>query len=210
MTDLAAASPSAEPPTAGATGAAVPRKPRKVFLLVGLVVAAVLGIGLFTSIGTNKKNGPPHQGGQMPSFSAPRLNGSGTVQVPADGGGGGTPAVLLFFGEWCTVCKAELPPLATAIRHQSASGGALSKVHIIGVDSDHVRTTGLSFIKSRGIGFPVAFDPDIAITNGAFYFQGDPFAVFVKGDGVISAIVPGPLSAAKFTAEEQKLIPSES
>jgi thiol-disulfide isomerase/thioredoxin len=206
MTDNSTGPPSPGPPT----GAVLPRKPRKAFLVIGLVVAAALGVGLFTSIGTKKNSGPPQAGGQVPSFAAARLNGSGTVQVPADGGGGGTPVVLLFFGEWCTVCKVELPPLATAIRHQSASGGALSKVHVIGVDSDHIRQTGLSFVKSRGIGFPVAFDPNIAITNGAFYFQGDPYAVFVKGDGTISAIVPGPISVAKFTAEEKRLIPSES
>jgi thiol-disulfide isomerase/thioredoxin len=177
---------------------------------VGLVVAAVLGVGLFTSIGTNKDSGPPHEGGPVPSFSASRLNGSGTVQVPADGGGGGTPAVLLFFGEWCTICKTELPPLAAAVRAQAARGGALAKVHVIGVDSEDSRSTGLAFVKSTGIGFPVAFDRNIAITSGAFYLLGDPHAVFVKGDGTISAIVSGPLSVARFTAEEKRLIPSES
>jgi thiol-disulfide isomerase/thioredoxin len=177
---------------------------------VSLVVATALGVGLFTSIGTNKKSGPPHEGGPVPSFSASRLNGSGTVQVPADGGGGGTPAVLLFFGAWCTVCKAELPPLAAAVRAQAASGGALGRIHVIGVDSEDTRSTGLAFVHSRGIGFPVALDRNIAITSGAFYFEGDPYAVFVKGDGTISAIVPGPISVAKFTAEEKRLIPSQS
>jgi hypothetical protein len=83
-------------------------------------------------------------------------------------------------------------------------------VHVIGVDSEDGRSTGLAFVKSRGIAFPVAFDRDIAITSGDFYFEGDPYAVFVKGNGTISAIVPGPLSVAKFIAEEQKLIPSEN
>ena len=118
--------------------------------------------------------------------------------------------MLLFFGQWCTVCRAELPPLATAVAHQSASGGPLRKVRVIGVDSDHVQATGAAFVKSRGITFPVAFDPDLVITNGAFSFQGDPYTVFVKGDGTISAVVPGPMSVAAFTAQEKKLIPSGS
>src|ERR1019366_2326206 len=118
--------PSAGPPTE----AILPRKPRKAFLVIGLVVAAALSVGLFTSIGTNKSTGPPHQGGPVPSFSAPRLNGSGTVQVPADGGGGGTPAVLLFFGDWCSSCHAELPPLAAAVHRQAQAGGSLAKVHV--------------------------------------------------------------------------------
>jgi hypothetical protein len=81
---------------------------------------------------------------------------------------------------------------------------------VIGVDSDLKQNVGEGFVKSAGVGFPVAHDSLIAITNGDFYFQGDPYAVFVKGDGTISAIVPGPLSPATFTAEEKKLIPSES
>lgn len=186
--------------------APAPRKPRKVFLLVGLVLAVGLGIGLFTSIGTPAKSGIPRVGGPVPSFSAPRLNGSGTVQVPADGGGGGTPAVLLFFGDWCTACHTELPPLAAAVRHQEAAGGPLAKVRVIGVDSEDTRQEGMAFVTASGIGFPVARDPDIAITSGDFYFEGDPYAVFVKGNGSISAIVPGPLSVARFTADEAKLV----
>jgi peroxiredoxin len=204
--------PTTDPPfTAPAARVAPPpRKPRKVFLLIGLVVAAALGIGLFTTAGAKKNSGPPQAGGPVPSFSAPRLNGAGTVQVPQDAGSNGTPAVLLFFGAWCTVCTTELPPLASVARHQAASGGALGKVRVIGVDSEDKHDIGLAFVKSRGIAFPVAFDHDIAITSGDYYFEGDPYAVFVKGNGTISAIVPGPLSVAKFTAEEKKLIPSES
>jgi thiol-disulfide isomerase/thioredoxin len=197
MTIAAPEAPAAAP---------APRRPRKVFLLVGLVLAVGLGIGLFTSIGTPAKSGIPQVGGPVPTFSAPRLNGSGTVQVPADGGGGGTPAVLLFFGDWCTACHAELPPLAAAVRHQEAAGGPLAKVRVIGVDSEDSRQEGMAFVTASGIEFPVARDPDIAITNGDFYFEGDPYAVFVKGNGSISAIVPGPLSVARFTADEEKLV----
>jgi len=57
--------------------------------------------------------------------------------------------------------------------------------------------------------FPVATDPQAAITSGLFYFKGDPYTVFVKGDGTISKIVIGAqLSAATFTADERALIPS--
>lgn len=199
--------PPEAPPTAPP-----PRKPRKIFLVVGVVVAAALGIGLFTSIGTkdNPTAGPPHDGGRVPSFSAARLNGSGSIQIPVDGGGGGTPAVLLFFGNWCQLCHVELPLLAVAARHQEAAGGALARVRVIGVDSEDTVANGKAFIRSSGVEFPVAYDPDVTITSGDFYFDGDPYAVFVRGNGTISAIVDGSLSVAKFTAEEEKLIPSGS
>jgi thiol-disulfide isomerase/thioredoxin len=208
MTDTTSG-PAAGLPPGSAAAATVPRKPRKIFLVVGLVLAAALGVGLFTSIGSKKNTGAPHQGGPVPSFSAARLNGPGTVEVPSDGGGGGTPAVLLFFGDWCSSCHAEMPPLAAAAQRQQQGGGDLAKVHVIGVDSEDSRSAGEAFVKASGIEFPVARDPQIAITSGDFYFDGDPYAVFVKGDGSISAIVPGPISVSKFTAEEKKLIPSE-
>jgi thiol-disulfide isomerase/thioredoxin len=146
----------------------------------------------------------------VPSFTAERLNGAGTLQVPGDGGGAGAPVVLLFFGSWCPSCHGELPPLAEAVRRQEEAGGALAKVRVIGVDSEDTKSVGEAFISHSGVRFPVVRDPDLGITSGDFYFDGDPNAVFVKGNGTISAIVPGALSAAKLTAEEKKLIPSGS
>jgi thiol-disulfide isomerase/thioredoxin len=185
-----------------------PRKPRKIFLVVGLVAAVALGIGLFTSVGTNTKTGPPHRGGPVPSFTAARLKSAGTLAVPGDGGGAGTPVVLLFFGSWCPSCHGELPPLAAAVHRQEAAGGALAKVRVIGVDSEDTKSVGEAFVTQSGVSFPVVRDPGLAITSGDFYFDGDPNAVFITANGTISAIVPGALSPAKLTAEEKKLIPS--
>ena len=57
--------------------------------------------------------------------------------------------------------------------------------------------------------FPVAPDPDADITSGLFYFKGDPYTVFVNGDGTINKIVIGAqLTPASFTADERALIPS--
>jgi hypothetical protein len=96
------------------------------------------------------------------------------------------------------------------VRRQEAAGGALAKVRVIGVDSEDTKGVGEAFVADSGVQFPVVRDPDVAITSGDFYFNGDPNAVFVKGNGTISAIVPGSLSVNKLTAEEKKLIPSGS
>jgi peroxiredoxin len=186
------------------------RKPRKVFLLAGLVVATALGIGLFTSVGTNaKSSGAPHEGGPLPSFTGTDLNGSGQAVVSSDGIGHGTPGVVLFFGNWCVACHTELPPLAAAVRTQQARGGALAHVKVIGVDSEDTTSSAKAFIHSTGVSFPVAYDPSLNITSGAFYFRGDPNAVFVNADGTINKIVVGDqLSAAGFTADERALIPN--
>jgi peroxiredoxin len=147
-------------------------------------------------------------GAAVPSFTAARVNGTGTVQLGSSGDG--SPTVILFFGKWCPSCHTELPPLAAAVRAQVSAGGALSHVRVIGVDSEDTLPNAKSFVHSTGVTFPVAYDPNIAITSGAFYFEGDPHAVFVNGDGTISRIVGGPMSPAKFAGAEKKLTPSGS
>jgi peroxiredoxin len=198
----------------GGSATPVVRKPRKRFILIGLGIGLVivLLIGLLTSIGTSSSTtSAPRQGGPVPAFSGPNLGPTGSSQasVPTDGGGNGTPAVVLFFGAWCSSCHQELPPLAAAVRRQDQLGGALSKIHVIGVDSFDKTATAKSFIHSAGVTFPVASDPGAGITSGLFYFDGDPYAVFVDGDGTIARIVRGAvLTPSSFTADERALIPS--
>jgi len=206
-------------PGPGSSGPGTPgperRGPRKRFIVIGVVVAVALGVGLFTSLGTgqNSSSGSvaPHEGGPVPGFSAPNVGpaGASQVSVPADGGSGGTPAVLLFFGNWCPSCHQELPSLAAAVRQEAASRSPLARIHVIGVDSEDTKSSAQSFIKSSGVTFPVAYDPDIAITSGLFYFTGDPYAVFVRGNGTIDRIVRGDvLTASSLVADERALIPS--
>lgn len=215
MTDAARPDPSASPaPGSVPALPPPPRGPRKIFLVVGIVAALVLGIFLFTGLGTSpSSSGAPHEGGPVPSFSAPNIGpvGPSRVSVPTDGGGNGTPAVLMFFGAWCSSCRQELPPLTAAIRRQDKAGGQLAQIRVIGVDSFDGTATAKAFMKTEGVRFPVASDPQADITSGLFYFKGDPYTVFVKGDGTIDKIVIGAqLNPSSFTADERALIPSET
>jgi peroxiredoxin len=82
---------------------------------------------------------------------------------------------------------------------------------VIGVDSEDSPSSAKAFIKSSGVTFPVAYDPNVQITSGAFYFDGDPYAVFVRANGTIDRIVRGAtLTPASLVADERKLIPSGS
>jgi thiol-disulfide isomerase/thioredoxin len=189
---------------------AAARKPRRIFLLVGVVVAAALGIGLFTSIGAPKKSGVPQPGDQVPSFTAARVNGAGTVRVNAKVGRSDRPTVLLFFGQWCSICRTELPSLAATVRSQDAAGGPLARIRVVGVDSEDPLSVAQSFVASSGVTFPVAYDQDAAIMNGKFFFDGDPYAVFVNGNGIIDKVIPSRISPAAFRSDERALIPSGS
>jgi cytochrome c biogenesis protein CcmG, thiol:disulfide interchange protein DsbE len=192
---------------AGPTGRpGEPRRPRPVFLLVGVVLAIALGIGLFTGIGTGRSAGRPQAGGSVPTFTLPRLGGGPAVGVPADGGGNGHPAVLLFFASWCVPCQAEVPAIAAAYHHQQAEGSPLAKVALIGIAGSDPTSTARRFVRQSGVTFPVGADRTFAVTEGLFYFTDLPEAVFVNGDGVIAAVHYGAISTAALVQWEQRLL----
>jgi thiol-disulfide isomerase/thioredoxin len=216
---MADASPPGTPPPAASTppgpGAGIGvarRKPRKIFLLIGIVLAVGLGVGLFTGIGTSQTtSGKPYQGGPAPVFTASNVGPSGgrAVAFPLGGPDVGRPVVLLFFGAWCPSCHQELPPLARAVKAQDEAGGKLSTVKVMGVDDLDSVSSAKSFVASSGVTFPVAYDPNTDITQQKYGFDGDPYAVFIRGDGTIDKIVQGAvLTPASLTADERALIPS--
>ena len=104
----------------------------------------------------------------------------------------GRPPCSSSSATWCASCHQELPPLAAAVHQQGRAAGALSKIHVIGVDSEDTTSNARSFIKSSGVTFPVAYDPNVTITEGTFDFHGDPYTVFVRGNGTIGQVVPAP------------------
>jgi len=180
------------------------RRPRLVFLVVGIVLATGLGIGLFSSIGTGP-SGPPAPGRAAPSFSLPELGGGGTVGTPQNGGGGGRPAVLVFFASWCAPCQAEMPALSAAYRTQQHHGGRLARVAVIGVDTADPTTQALSFVHRSQVTFPVAADRAYDVTEGSYYFNGDPDAVFIDGTGTIVHITHGAITPAQLLHWEDRL-----
>jgi peroxiredoxin len=214
MSDVVSTPPGDPEPVPGAS--TEPPKPRKRFILIGFGIGILLIVlfGLFTSLGTSDGSGTagsgggaPSAGDPVPAFSATNIGPSGDekVSVPVIG----KPTVLLFFGAWCPSCHTELPPLTAAIRQQDAAGGALSHIRVIGVDSLDSMTNATNFVRAMGVTFPVAFDPNVNITEGDFYFTGDPYAVFIKSDGTIAKVVRGDvLTPSSLTADEQALIPS--
>jgi peroxiredoxin len=183
------------------------RRKAVVGVLVGVAVAA-LAIGLFTSVGTSTASGPPQAGGMAPRFSLSGLNVAGSVGTPQSGGGDGKPVVVLFMGDWCTICHSEIPPLAAKITTLRSEHGALGRLAVIGVDSEDSPSNALSFIKSSGVTFPVADDGTAHVMNAVYGFEGDPYAVFIEGSGRIMTIHPGPLSPSQFVTLARRLLAS--
>ncbi len=177
-----------------------PRRPRLAFLVLGVILAAGLGAGLFLSRGST---GPavPAVGDPAPGFSLAALGGRGTVGVPADGGGNGRPAVLVFFATWCPPCRREIPALARFYRDQPAR----ARVPIIGIDGMDPAPAALAFVRASGVSFPVGLDSAYSVTEGRYALTAEPDAVFITADGTIARIVHGPITPAQLRADERGL-----
>lgn len=186
-----------------------PRRPRLIFLVVGLVLATALGVGLFTSFGTGSGGGGagtrPTVGSPAPTFELARLGG-GQVTDPPTGVDGRHPVVLLFFGNWCPECHSELPALAAAVHRQQRAGGVLADVTVLGVDSYDDTAAARSFARASKVTFPVGLDPAADVLNGLYYFTGDPEAVFIDAADRIRVIRYGPISAGLFQQLERSLL----
>ena len=109
--------------------------------------------------------------------------------------------MLVFFASWCAPCRAEVPAIAAVYRAQ----GSGHRVAIIGVDGMDPTDKALTFVHGSHVTFPVAVDADYQVTEGLYYFDGDPDAVFVNGNGTIAHIVHGPITAAELVTWERRL-----
>jgi len=173
--------------------------------VVRCVLAAALGAGLFTSIGSSGESGTPHVGGQAPRFSLPTVNGNGMVGQQV---GDGLPTVILFFANWCSVCHSELPALAKVVRTQDRPGSSLARIQVVGVDPLDSAGSARAFAKDSGVTFPVGLDGDGSVTGSKYLFRGPPYAVFIGSDGTITAIKASTLSPAAFLSAERQLVAS--
>jgi thiol-disulfide isomerase/thioredoxin len=172
-------------------------------LLIGVIALAliVLGILVYPRSSTSSSGGRATVGQSVPTFSIPALSGVGHVGVPADGGGNGKAAVLIFFASWCGPCKTEMPALSAAINEGKADPAA-----VIGINSANPNTSAAkSFVASNNMRFPVGVDPEGTLTSGSFGFPGLPYTVFVNSKGIVTEIHEGVTTPAELQAGVAKL-----
>ena len=147
-------------------------------LLIGLLALGLIIVGILAyprSPSTGSSSGGAQVGKPVPSFSGPRLGDSGSVGVPESAGGRGHPAVLIFWGSWCSDCK---------------------------TDND---ASALAFVAAHDMRFASMRDPEGLVTHGTFGFAGLPYTVFVNAKGIVTEIHPGVTSPDQLAAGVAKL-----
>jgi thiol-disulfide isomerase/thioredoxin len=159
-------------------------------MFVSIGIGTVLAIALIVIVSI-LTGAPVHNEGagtsalvghKVKTFSLAGLNG-GQERAPW---ATGHPGVLIFFASYCGPCHAEMPEVATYVRKHSPS-----PIVVLGVDASDKLSLGQAFIKHSKVTFPVAFDPNDAVTSGIFQFFGVPETVFVSKDGVVEQVYFG-------------------
>jgi len=145
------------------------KRPRPIFLLIGVALAVALGIGLFSSFGGSSKSGRP--GRVTP---CPFLPTQARRQRHGEGDGrrrlqrqGGDPALLR---QLVRAVPGRDPGPGRHRAHQPAA--VADGWATIGIDGSDPPAAAMSFVHSAGVTFPVGVDATFQVTSGLFYFTG--------------------------------------
>ena len=135
-------------------------------LIAVCVAGSLIGIGLAGSgSGRSAKAADP----VAPSFRLAALGHSGQVSLSAYAG---QPLIVNFFASWCGPCQQETPLLARFYRDEHG------KVAVVGLDENDVMSNALSFARSKGVSYPIGWDPGLTAAS-AYGVGGLPQTFFL-------------------------------
>jgi thiol-disulfide isomerase/thioredoxin len=104
-----------------------------------------------------------------PSFRLAALGHSGQVSLSAYAG---RPLIVNFFASWCGPCQQETPLLAKFYRNERG------RVAVVGLDENDVMSNALSFARSKGVSYPIGWDPGLSAAS-AYGVGGLPQTFFL-------------------------------
>ncbi len=170
-----------------------------VFISLAVSVLSVGGSREDT-IGIADYSAPPVPEDRLaPSFTMPRLGGTGAVSLDDLSG---HPVVLSFWASWCPPCREEAPFLTTAWNTYRAAG-----VRFLGVDHRDARTAGLSFTRRMASPYPSVFDPGGELA-GRYGLLGIPTTLVIRADGRIAYRITGRVDATNLSSALKRLLGS--
>lgn len=97
----------------------------------------------------------------------------------------GKVVLLDFWATWCGPCQIEMP-VVDSLAKQFRDRGLV----VVGVNTSDMRGVAEPFVRSRGFGFPIAYDENNTIAR-AFGVGNIPTLVVIGKDGKIAGIRQG-------------------
>ena len=99
----------------------------------------------------------------------------------------GQVVIVNFWATWCEPCRQEMPLLQRTYDAHDQEGLAVLGVSV-GDSSNAVQ----AYVQALGVSFPIGLDSDRQVSRRYRVF-GLPTSVFIDREGLIQAIVPGPV-----------------
>ena len=165
-----------------------------IWLAVGAVVLVILALAFTGDSGTApspdgsvtvaREPGPQLQQGEaIPDWSAPSLDGAGTVSWSDYVG---APTVFAIWAPWCQHCQAELPRLAAAVEAQP-------EVQLVTVTTaiDRGGPSPQEYMDSENLSFPVGVDDAAGSISAGVGVQAFPTTYYVDSSGNVVTVTEG-------------------
>jgi cytochrome c biogenesis protein CcmG/thiol:disulfide interchange protein DsbE len=157
-----------------------------------VALAAVAGLlGLLVWRLTHQSHAPKI-GGPAPSFTAKRMDGTGTINLASFRG---KPVVINFWASWCNPCKSEAAALEQAWQRYRGQG-----VVFLGIDYHDVTGDARNFLAHHSLTYPTLLDGS-GMIGDRYGLRGVPETYFVDRKGrIVGEHILGPITDPKWAA----------
>ena len=147
--------------------------------------------------GTADVSGPIAEGDAYRDFTATLTDGSEFTLSDHEG----KVILLNFWATWCGPCVGEMPAFE---KLQETYGEDLVLLAVNGGEDEE---TVKAFLEENGYTFPVALDPDYAVSD-LYPTDGIPYTVIIGTDGKVAATQVGAYDADTMYAHYSELVDS--
>jgi cytochrome c biogenesis protein CcmG/thiol:disulfide interchange protein DsbE len=173
----------------------MPRRP----ILLALLLAALTTAGVFAFVrwAGGETSGRATVGAPAPPISGVTLEGNSFDLASVRG----RPVLVNFWGPSCVPCRDEFPLLAQKLAEHASDGLA-----VVGVLTDDPPEPARTFVAEYGATWPTVVDPEKGLKT-AFRVAARPQTYFIDGEGIISSIQIGELTAADFERQYARITP---
>lgn len=156
------------------------RTPRN-WLKVGLIVGPAVALVALLAWATFAPGSTPQPGDAAPSFTAERLDGSGSISLEDFRG---QPLVINFWASWCVPCEEEAPLFSTMAQEYG------DELAFLGVNIKDAENDAVEFEQRFEVGYPSVRDEDRSIED-SYGLTGQPETFLIAADGTIHEHIPG-------------------
>lgn len=153
--------------------------------IVAVFIAVVIAVSVIS--GAGGAAGYP----AAPAFTLPALGEPGRLVSLSQYAG--RPVIVNFWASWCEPCQQEAPLLA---RWHAQHGHVI----LLGLDENDTAASALKFARAKGVGYPLAFDPDTSAAS-AYGVDALPQTFFLNARHQIVAHTAGVVTSAQLAAD---------